>query len=105
MRLVVLGPGQTPPPAGRGGGFGGRRGQVAELAVARELIDASEDLYYGQLHAEDEKQGPVVTHADGRQWTVALEQRAVEGGGSSCGDAPKTGKALVATDVELISGA
>ena len=92
-------------PVNRGRGIFGPRGQVAELAVARELIDASEDLYYGQLHAEDEKQGPVVTHADGRRWSVTLEQRAVEGVVSSCGDAPKTGKALVATGVELISGA
>lgn len=92
-------------PVNRGRGTFGPRGQVAELAVARELIDASEDLYYGQLHAEDDKQGTVVTHADGRQWSVVLEQRAVEGVVSSCGDAPKTGKAFVATDVELISGA
>lgn len=92
-------------PVNRGRGTFGPRGQVAELAVARELIDASEDLYYGQLHAEDHKQSTVVTHADGRQWSVVLEQRAVEGVVSSCGDAPKTGKAFVATDVELISGA
>ncbi|MBK4180415.1 sucrase ferredoxin [Corynebacterium macginleyi] len=92
-------------PVNRGRGTFGPRGQVAELAVARELIDSCEDLYYGQLHAEDHKQSTVVTHADGRQWSVVLEQRAVEGVVSSCGDAPKTGKAFVATDVELISGA
>ena len=87
-------------PANRGRGIFGPRGQVAELAVARSLIDAGEDLSYGQLTATD---GGEVSHTDGRRWRVALEEREAEGVVSSCGDAPKTGQAIVATGVEPVA--
>ncbi len=45
-----------------------------------------------------------VSHADGRRWRVALEEREVEGVVSSCGDAPKKGQAIVATGVEPVAG-
>ena len=88
-------------PVNRGRGIFGPRGQVAELAVARALIDAGEELSYGQLTATDSGE---VSHIDGRRWRVALEEREVEGVVSSCGDAPKTGQAIVATGVEPVAG-
>ena len=68
--------------------------------MARSLIDAGEDLSYGQLTATD---GGEVSHTDGRRWRVALEEREVEGVVSSCGDAPKKGQAIVATGVEPVA--
>lgn len=94
-------------PACRGSGLYGPRGQVAELAVAEKLMtdDPGQDVKYGQLvveegEASDENAPVTVTHPDGRTWQVSLEQRAVDGVISSCGDAPKTGKAWVAMAVE-----
>lgn len=93
-------------PANRGSGLYGPRGQVAELAVARTLVDAGEALFYGQLTiAEPDTRSPVrVSHADGREWEVVLAQRQVEGVISSCGDEPKDATVWVASKVR-VSGA
>ncbi|MEJ5928291.1 sucrase ferredoxin [Corynebacterium sp. H128] len=63
--------------------------QAAELAVATRLVEHGEVVRLGALVVS----GDVVSHNDGRQWEVVLEQRPVEGVISSCGDAPKAGKA------------
>lgn len=86
-------------PGNRGRGLHGPRGQVAELAVARELLTAGEQLFFGELAVLESDEGVVVVHSDGRSWHVTLEQRDVEGVVSSCGDAPKTGRVWVAADV------
>ncbi|MDO5511602.1 sucrase ferredoxin [Corynebacterium sp.] len=87
-------------PGNRGRGLHGPRGQVAELAVARELVMSGEQLFFGNLTVLDDSDGDVVVvHADGRSWQVVLEQRDIEGVISSCGDAPKTGRVWVATDI------
>ncbi len=82
-------------PGNRGSGLYDPRGQVAELAVARELLEAGEALRYGQLHALED----TVHHDDGRTWRVELEQKEVSGVISSCGDCPKTSKAWHAVGV------
>lgn len=65
--------------------------------MARALLDAGEDLAYGDLSADDAPEGPVaVRHRDGRRWEVPLVRREVEGVVASCGGAPKTVKAWVA---------
>lgn len=88
-------------PGNRGRGLYGPRGQVAELAVARELFVAQEKLFFGNLMVLDESEtGTLVIHADGRSWRVTLEQREVEGVISSCGDEPTTGTTWVATSVK-----
>lgn len=85
-------------PGNRGRGLHRPRGQVAELAVARQLLLAGEDLYFGGLTVlDDSESGVAIVHADGRSWHVQLAQREVPGVISSCGDAPKTGQAWVAT--------
>lgn len=93
-------------PGNRGRGLHGPRGQVAELAVARQLLLAGEDLFFGGLTVLDDTDGAggaasgvVVVHADGRSWHVRLEQREIPGVVSSCGDAPKTGQVWVATSI------
>lgn len=82
-------------PGCRGRSVWNPRGQVAELAVAAQLVDVK----MGDLTVDDD----IVQHADGRQWRVTLEQREVDGVISSCGDAPKTGKAWVAVSVESLA--
>ncbi len=87
-------------PGNRGRGLYGPRGQVAELAVARQLLEAGEGLRFGELEVtEDGDATPVVTHADGRVWEVRLTRQEVGGIVSSCGDAPKSGQAWVADSV------
>ena len=96
-------------PANRGSGLTTPRGQVAELAVARQLLDASETLHYGDLTvdaAEDTaaenpaaRNGVVVRHRDGRAWDVELEEKEASGVVSSCGDEPKTSRIYVARRV------
>ncbi len=87
-------------PGNRGRGLHRPRGQVAELAVARQLLLAGEDLYFGGLTVlDDSESGVVIVHADGRTWHVQLAQREVPGVISSCGDAPKTGQVWVATTI------
>ena len=92
-------------PANRGSGLTTPRGQVAELAVARLLLDADEALHYGDLRvdAEDEATGEsgtvVVRHADGRVWDVELEEKEASGVVSSCGDEPKTSRYFAARRV------
>ncbi|MDO5031233.1 sucrase ferredoxin [Corynebacterium sp.] len=92
-------------PANRGCGLYSPAGQVAELAVARQLLDASEALYYGDLTVEPVEGAAAagsrvtVRHADGRAWSVELDTREVSGTISSCGDEPKTSTALVAKAV------
>ncbi len=90
-------------PANRGRGLWSPRGQVAELAVAEQLLRAGEDLRYGQLNVAaepaDAAAAVTVRHADGRAWEVDLEQREVSGVISSCGDEPKTSRAWVAAGV------
>lgn len=82
-------------PGNRGRGLWQSAGQVAELAVARKLIDAGRSLYYGDLAVEE----GVVKHVDGRAWTVEMEKQEVTGVVSSCGDEPKMGSAWVAVSV------
>lgn len=72
--------------------------QVAELAVATQLIESGEPVAMGALQAT----GNTVTHHDGRTWDVTLEEREVPGVISSCGDEPKTGKALVAQEITRV---
>ncbi|MCS5478553.1 sucrase ferredoxin [Corynebacterium sp. YIM 101645] len=87
-------------PGNRGRGTHSPRGQVAELAVARELHTGADPLFYGNLMVLDETDDDVlVVHADSRSWHVAVEQREVEGVISSCGDAPKAGRVWVATNI------
>ncbi|KQB87475.1 sucrase ferredoxin [Corynebacterium lowii] len=84
-------------PANRGSGLYGPRGQVAELHVARRLIDAGEALHYGDLTVSDSPGEAVeVRHRDGRTWEVPLEQREVPGVVASCGARPKTARVWVA---------
>ncbi|KQB84207.1 sucrase ferredoxin [Corynebacterium oculi] len=84
-------------PANRGSGLYGPRGQVAELHIARRLIDAGEPLRYGDLTTDDAPEGTVtVRHRDGRTWEVPLMRKAVEGVVASCGGTPKTAKVWVA---------
>lgn len=82
-------------PGNRGRGLFSPRGQVAELAVAAQLVDAGERLEYGQLRADDGR----VTHLDGRSWTVSMDKRKVDGVVSSCGDEPKTGSVWEAVKI------
>ncbi|WPF66569.1 MULTISPECIES: sucrase ferredoxin [unclassified Corynebacterium] len=83
-------------PANRGSGLYGSRGQVAELHVARMLIDAGETLHYGDLTTDDAPEGSVaVRHRDGRAWAVPLTRRTVEGVVASCGGSPKAAKVWV----------
>lgn len=82
-------------PGNRGRGLYGPVGQVAELAVATSLTEAGETLRFGDLAAD----GDVVTHTDGRRWTVAMKKQEVTGVVSSCGDAPKTGTSWVAEQI------
>lgn len=69
--------------------------QVAELAVANTLAEAGERVELGSLRIS----GGEVMHIDGRRWQVDIEEREVDGVISSCGDAPKRGKAVVAVGV------
>ncbi|MDU0478772.1 sucrase ferredoxin [Staphylococcus chromogenes] len=82
-------------PGNRGRACWNPRGQVAELAVAAQLPG----VRAGQLLIDAPAEGPVTVRSGERVWRVDLEQRAVEGVISSCGDAPKTGKAWVAVGV------
>lgn len=92
-------------PGNRGNGQLAPRAQVAELAVAQQLIDASETLHYGDLTVVDEDpkgkyhQPVEVTHVDGRSWRVELKKKEVSGVISSCGDKPKTSSVWVAARV------
>lgn len=88
-------------PGNRGRGLYGPRGQVAELAVAQQLLGEGESLRFGELAVSDEDAapGPRVAHVDGRVWVVELEEREVGGIVSSCGDDPKTGPVWIARDV------
>ncbi|MDY3126507.1 MAG: sucrase ferredoxin [Corynebacterium sp.] len=82
-------------PANRGNGLLNPKEQVAELAVAKELLVAGEELKYGDLRVNDQE----VIHADGRRWNVSLVQEEVSGVVSSCGDSPKTSTVWVAKTV------
>lgn len=84
------------PHGNRGRGLWSPTGQVAELAVARQLIDAGEPLHYGDLEVGEPD---LVTHRDGRRWRVEMEKQEVTGVVSSCGDEPKVGSAWVAVSV------
>ena len=103
-------------PANRGSGLTTPQGQVAELAVARQLLDASETLHYGDLSvdvanntaadntaadndAARDGNSVVVRHRDGRAWDVELEEKEASGVVSSCGDEPKTSRIYVARRV------
>lgn len=85
-------------PGNRGRGLHGPAGQVAELAVAKQLIDAGEDLRFAELTVGE---GGVVAHADGRRWVVELARREFPGVVSSCGDAPKVGTGWEAVAVTV----
>ncbi|MFP7364953.1 sucrase ferredoxin [Corynebacterium callunae] len=82
-------------PGNRGRGTLDARGQVAELGVAT-LLDALPPAY---LEVTEGAEDVRVTHPDGRSWSVQLERQEVEGVISSCGDAPKTGKAWVVSSI------
>ena len=91
-------------PANRGSGLNTPQGQVAELAVARMLLDAPETLHYGDLHVDAAAEAAAedsvtVRHADGRAWDVELEEKEASGVVSSCGDEPKTSRFYVACRV------
>ncbi|MBD8029445.1 sucrase ferredoxin [Corynebacterium gallinarum] len=86
-------------PGNRGRGTLDARGQVAELAVAEQLIGNGETVGLGQLEVDAQPGTVVVTHPDGRIFEVELDQRTIEGVISSCGDEPKVGKGWVATVV------
>ncbi|APT81925.1 sucrase ferredoxin [Corynebacterium ammoniagenes] len=93
-------------PGNRGNGKLAPGEQVAELAVAQQLIDAGEDLHYGALSVVDadpkgQEHRPVaVTHEDGRTWHVELKKKEVSGVISSCGDKPKTSSVWVASEIK-----
>lgn len=74
------------------------QGQVAELAVVAALQEAGEQVPMDALATED----AIVSHRDGRRWEVALERVEVDGVVSSCGGAPKRGKAWVVRGVEKL---
>lgn len=82
-------------PGNRGRGTLSAQEQVAELAVAQMLIDDAEPLAFGALAVDEE----VVTHPDGRSWSVDVEQIVVDGVIASCGDEPKSSTAWVAAEV------
>lgn len=92
-------------PGNRGNGLLSGRAQVAELAVAEQLIDAGERLHYGELITADEdpkgrENRPIaVAHLDGRAWEVELKKEEVSGVISSCGDKPKTSSVWVAAEI------
>lgn len=86
-------------PGNRGRGTLDARGQVAELAVAEQLIGMGETVRLAQLQVDVHPGATVVTHPDGRIFEVELEQHAIDGVISSCGDEPKVGKGWVATAV------
>lgn len=94
-------------PGNRGRGLHGPRGQVAEVAVAEQLLVAGETLAFGDLTVLEETgeaEGPVeVRHADGRAWRVTLGQRETSGVIASCGDAPKTGLSWVADEITALT--
>ena len=98
-------------PANRGRGIWSPQGQVAELAVARELITTGEAVPYGALQVEEPAAGDSeaetteveaenaesataatvrVSHRDGRAWDVELLSRVVDGIVASCGKPPKS---------------
>lgn len=82
-------------PGNRGRSCWDPRGQAAELAVAKQVPG----VRAGQLLIDAPADGPVIVRDGASAWRVDLEQREVEGVISSCGDAPKTGKAWVPTVV------
>ena len=87
----------------RGRGTFDALGQVAELAVAKALLDAAEPLAPGALMvAAGGETARVVGHPDGRRWSVQLERQEVDGVIASCGDEPKKGHAWVALEVEQL---
>lgn len=96
-------------PGNRGRGIYSARGQVAELAVAAKLSAEGYSLKNGELTVDDSGDGSVrlglaFGTLDQRTFEVELEKQEVQGVISSCGDAPKTGSAWVATRItELTS--
>lgn len=88
-------------PGNRGRGTYDARGQVAEIAVAEAFGEAVQPA---SLQVQLEENSVVVTHPEGRSWSVELDRIEVEGVVSSCGDQPKTGKAWVARQVTELSG-
>lgn len=85
-------------PGNRGRGLFDAAGQVAELAVARMLVDAGEPLRFGDLTAE----GQHVSHIDGRLWAVDLDREVVDGAIASCGKPPKPATVLVARGIREV---
>src|SRR5699024_11595334 len=79
-------------PGNRGNGKLAPREQVAELAVAQQLIDAGDDLHYGTLLVVDadpkgkEHRSVTATHEDSRNWHVWLKKNGVSGVITLCGD-------------------
>ncbi|MDV7355621.1 sucrase ferredoxin [Rhodococcus oxybenzonivorans] len=71
------------------------RGQVAELAV-RELVTAGPN----ELVVDG---ASVVTHIDGRRWSVDVEERELAPRPPSCGAAPKPVRPVVATGVRPLA--
>lgn len=84
-------------PGNRGRGTLSPTGQVAEIAVARQLSQAGKPVRYGQFDVEDDAVVAIagvatvgVTDIDtGDNYTVVLSARTVDGVISSCGAEPK----------------
>lgn len=90
-------------PGNRGRGVFDAPGQVAELAVAKLLLDASEPLSPGTLMVvADGEFARIVGHPDGRKWRVMLEKQHIEEIIASCGDDPKPGSSWVAVGIEQL---
>lgn len=82
-------------PGARGRGIYSPQGQVAELAVAQQLVQAGETVRIGELAVE----GTTVMHPDGRKFEVELETTVTDGVMGSCGDEPKRGTSWVAVGI------
>ncbi|MBZ8176793.1 sucrase ferredoxin [Corynebacterium sp. 3HC-13] len=92
--------------ANRGRGIYSPTGQVAELAVVEVLLQAGEEVHYGDLTlitpADTAAGIEQVTHRDGRVWRVSLASRHVDGVVASCGTLPKQGTVWEAVEVAMV---
>ncbi|CAM3034567.1 sucrase ferredoxin [Prescottella defluvii] len=83
-------------PGLRGRSIWGPRGQVAEVAVRRDVPAVGPD----DLVVDERDADPVVVHRDGRRWRVSLEQRELAARPASCGAVAKPVRPVVATSVQ-----
>ncbi|AZA12659.1 sucrase ferredoxin [Corynebacterium choanae] len=82
-------------PGNRGSTLFDQPGQVRELAVAHRLAAAGESLHFGDLTVN----GDIVTHRDGRRFTVTVTASTVDEVVVSCGKPPTTKTSYRATQV------